>query len=91
MYQKKAMIMNQSGLHAWPAMVFVECAQKFACQVNIARASETDLSVNAQSMVMLLTLGLCKGDEALIWANGPDERLAVDSLIDLIQSGFGEI
>lgn len=90
MYKKKVRIINHTGLHARPASEFVECAQKYNSRITICRAGEEEESVDAQSMVLLLTLGLCQGDEAIIAASGPDEVEAVNALATLIQSGFGE-
>lgn len=91
MYKQKALILNCSGLHARPVAEFTNCALKFKSRIEIARCGEEEDSVNAQSMVLILTLGLCKGDEAVISANGPDEVEAVDTLVTLIRSGFGEL
>ena len=91
MYEKQTKIFNRSGLHARPASVFVENANKFESSIEIARVGDEENSVNAKSMVLLLTLGLCQGEEAVITATGADEKEAVNSLVDLIKSGFGEL
>ena len=90
MYKKTVKIINQTGLHARPASEFVECAEQFESRIKIARVGEEDEEVNAKSMVMLLTLGLCQDEEAVITAKGADEEQAVETLVKLIQSGFGE-
>lgn len=91
MVQKRVAIHNQSGLHARPASEFVECAESFESDILICRADEEEDEVNAKSMVLLLTLGLCQGDEAMLRAEGADEQKAVDTLAALIESGFGEL
>jgi len=91
MYEKQAKILNHSGLHARPASVFVENANNFKSAIEIARVGEEEDSVNAKSIVLLLTLGLSQGEMAVIKANGADEKEAVDSLTSLIKSGFGEL
>ena len=45
---------------------------------------------NAKSMVTLLTQGLACGERVQICGDGPDEQEAVDTLVALIDSGFGE-
>ena len=37
-----------------------------------------------------MSLGLGKGDELTISANGEDEEAAINTLVELIDSGFGE-
>ena len=90
MYERKVEIINHSGLHARPASEFVEMASKFESSIEIARFGEESDVVNAKSMVFLLTLGLSQGETAVIYANGPDEQEAVETLVELIESGFGE-
>lgn len=89
MYQKIAMVCNNSGLHARPAATFIAEAKKFESTITIGRIGDTNV-INAKSMVKLLTLGICKGQEVQISAEGVDEVAAVDALVALIQSGFGE-
>ena len=45
---------------------------------------------NAKSIVMLLSLGLGQGTEVEITAKGEDEVEAVDALVALIETKFGE-
>lgn len=91
MYSKTTTVVNPSGLHARPASLFVEEAKKFSSRVTVRTAAEgTDDAVNAKSIVLLLTLGIGPGTEVEISANGEDEAQAVESLVTLIQSGFGE-
>ncbi len=89
MYVKNTKIVNRSGLHARPASDFVTCARKFQSKIRIKRAGE-DNEVDAKSIVMLLSLGLSLGEEVVIGAQGEDEVGAVDALIRLVDSAFGE-
>lgn len=89
MYTRETVVKNKSGLHARPAYEFVECASRFESKIKISRADEEDF-VNAKSMVMLLTLGIAQGERMILKASGPDETEAVDTLIALVESGFGE-
>ena len=57
---------------------------------EIRRVDEEDDEANAKSIIFLLSLGLCQGEEVEITAKGDDEQEAVDALIALIDSGFGE-
>lgn len=89
MYSRKASIINSTGLHARPASDFVKTAGKFASIINIKRV-DTGKIANAKSIVFLLSMGLGQGTEVEIFAKGSDEQQAVDTLVDLIESGFPE-
>lgn len=91
MYEKEVTIKNPTGLHARPASDFIGAAGKFASKISIRRVEETeDDAANAKSIIHLLSLGLCQGERVSIKAEGDDEQQAVDSLVELIESGFGE-
>jgi phosphocarrier protein len=90
MVAKKTVIKNKTGLHARPASEFVQAATKFKSNINIRRVAEEDDEANAKSIIFLLSLGLCQGEEVEVSADGEDENEAVDALIALIDSGFGE-
>lgn len=90
MYSKRAIIKNKTGLHARPASDFIAMAGKFQSRINIKKLSSGQ-DANAKSIVMLLSLGLNQGEEIELVARGEDEVEAVDQLIDLINSGFGEL
>ena len=89
MSSKRTVIKNKTGLHARPASEFIAMASKFQSRITIKKLSE-DEDANAKSIVMLLSLGLAQGEEVEIVAKGEDEVEAVDKLIALIDSKFGE-
>ena len=89
MYSKTTTIVNKTGLHARPASEFVKAATQFDSKVSIRRVGAED-EANAKSIVFVLSLGLSKGTEVEVIARGDDEQAAVDSLVALIESGFGE-
>lgn len=84
-------VTNSSGLHARPASDFVGTAKTFQSAVTIRVADRpADTAVNAKSIIRLLSLGIVKGTRIEISAEGADESNAVDALVSLIDSGFGE-
>ena len=85
--EKIAKIINESGVHARPAGAFVKMATGFSSDINIEVNGK---NVNAKSIMNLLSLGLKKDDEIKIIANGEDEIEAVEALVNLIHSKFGE-
>ena len=61
--------------------------KKFESKITLTRDGD---SINAKSMVKLLTLGVCQGQSVTLSAEGSDEQAAVEALSALIESGFGE-
>lgn len=79
----KLVLNGAEGLHARPAMDFVETARKFTCAIRI---SINDRQCNAKSIVGVLGLGGCRGDEIMITAEGDDEADAVGALADVVSA-----
>jgi phosphocarrier protein HPr len=92
MYSRRTFSANLTGLHARPASDFIAEAGKFKSRIKISRvdSAEEEETVNAKSIINLLSLGLSQGEEVELTADGADEKEAVDSLIALIDSKFGE-
>ena len=91
MVSKVTRVINATGLHARPATEFVNKANTFSSKITIRNFSdESNKTVNAKSIVLLLTLGVCQGTDVEITAVGLDEVEAVESLVALINTGFGE-
>ena len=51
---------------------------------------KAERSVNAKSLLGVLSLGITKGSNIIISAEGPDEEEAVNALCALIENNFGE-
>ena len=60
---------SKSGLHARPAAIFVQHAKEFRSQITVAK---NDKTVNAKSILSVLTLGAEQGDQVLLVDNGED-------------------
>ncbi|GAG06982.1 unnamed protein product, partial [marine sediment metagenome] len=56
--EQDATIVNKFGLHARPAMQLVELANKFACGIEMSKAS---LTVDAKSIMSVMRLAATKG------------------------------
>ena len=85
--EKNVSIKNASGLHARPAGMFVKKAAEFKSTVEVKKKKKT---VNAKSIMGIMSLGLGQGDELTVVANGEDQEAAVNALVELIEGGFGE-
>ena len=78
---------HESGLHARPAAQFVNLAKQFDSDIKI---SANGKSVNAKSLVLLLTLAVKPNTSIELTASGTDEQEAVDALSKLIERDFAE-
>ena len=87
MYIEKATLLNETGLHARPASLFVKEASKFESDVKVMLDGK---EFNAKSKMGVLSMGATKGDTLEIKAEGKDEKEAVKSLVDLIKTKFNE-
>ncbi len=87
MISKKVTIINETGLHARPASIFVSMASKFKSELMVQKGEK---QVNAKSILAVLSLGISKGTEITLSAQGPDEEEAVNKLAELIQLKFNE-
>jgi len=87
MTKRKIVINNSVGLHARPAALFAELAQKYTANISVTCNQKT---VNAKSLLGLLGLGASKGSSIEIVAEGLDELEAINALISLIENNFGE-
>lgn len=90
MYSKQTIIINKTGLHARPASDFVLLAKRFTSDITIRNADKAGKAVNAKSIMQLLTECIGRGTTIEISADGKDETDAVNQLVELIESNFGE-
>ena len=87
MYTQEVTINNEVGLHARPATYFIRKANEFKSGIWVEK---DERRVNAKSLLGVLSLGIVGGTSIRIIADGADEQEAVDSLVDLVKSGFAE-
>lgn len=85
--EKTVVITNRVGLHARPATLFVQSAARFRSHIQV-RCGEKQ--ANAKSIVGILTLGASPGATLAIRAEGEDAPEAVQTLVELVKSKFGE-
>lgn len=80
-------ITNRLGLHARPAMTFVDVASTFACEVLVRK---DDTEVDGKSIMQMMMLAAAQGCTLTIVANGDDAEAAIAKLKALVESGFDE-
>lgn len=88
MLKQTATIKNKFGLHARPSAALVNIASRFQSEVLISKDSHP---INGKSIMGVMTLAAEKGAVLTIEVNGPDEAEALKAIIDIIDSGFGEL
>ena len=72
--RKKLTVKNKLGLHARPAAIFVQIANKFDSRITVKRDKE---EVNGKSIMGILMLGAEKGSSIIIEAEGDDAHFAI--------------
>jgi phosphocarrier protein HPr len=80
-------VVNQLGMHARAAAKFVHLASRFEAHVRVAHDRR---EMDGKSIMGILLLAAARGSTITISADGLDEGDAVQALVDLVQSGFGE-
>ncbi len=80
-------IQNSVGLHARPATFFVQKANSYKCSIWVEKE---DCRVNAKSLLGILSLGIAKDMTVTLIADGVDEALAVEGLVNLIKNEISE-
>ncbi len=80
-------ISNRLGLHARASAKLTKLAGSFRSEVFMTR---NDRRVNAKSIMGVMMLAAGFGSEIEVETNGPDEQLALDALLALINDKFGE-
>jgi phosphocarrier protein HPr len=87
MTTRSVTVVNQLGLHARAAARFVQVATRFQSQIRVGHGARI---MDGKSIMGILLLAAARGTEITLMATGPDEQAAVDALVGLVQSGFGE-
>ncbi|MDP3420369.1 MAG: HPr family phosphocarrier protein [Thiobacillus sp.] len=87
MQQRDVEVVNKLGLHARPSARLTQIASSFKSQVFMSRNGRR---VNAKSIMGVMMLAAAKGSTITLETEGEDEVEAIDTLADLIASGFGE-
>ena len=75
--EKDIIVMNKKGLHARPAALFVQIADKFNVNVTIAKGEE---KVNGKSIMGLLMLGAQYRTSLKVIVEGDDAAAAMAAI-----------
>ena len=88
MVSSEVKIINKTGLHARPANLFVKEAKKYESNITLDKNGK---QYNAKSIFSVLSMGAGIGSELVLIADGTDEKEALHTLKELIDSGLGEM
>ncbi|MFH1622077.1 MAG: HPr family phosphocarrier protein [Candidatus Omnitrophota bacterium] len=81
MVKKNVLVKSKQGLHARPAALFVQLANKFDSKITITK---DDQEINGKSIMGILMLAAEKGSEIIITAEGDDAKEAMEALEGLV-------
>ena len=87
MIEKEFTICNKLGLHARAAAKFVHAANNFKSQITLVKAAQR---IDGKSILGILMLAAAQGTQLTLRVEGPDEREACQSLLELVEDKFGE-
>jgi phosphocarrier protein len=82
-------VANKLGLHARPATLFVQTASNTDSDVTVRRTDQRE-GVNGKSVMQMMMLAATQGTKIEISAVGTDAKEAVETLVELVKSGFQE-
>jgi phosphocarrier protein HPr len=83
-------VSNKLGLHARPAMQFVDVANQFTAAVMVKKGGEEPAEADGKSVIQMIILAATEGTPLRIEADGEDAQAAVQKLAELFESKFGE-
>src|SRR4051812_30077136 len=83
-------VSNTMGLHARPAMTFVDLANQFSSEIKVIKPGDDTVTADGKSVMQMIVLEATQGTPLKIEANGDDADEAVKKLAELFESKFGE-
>jgi len=81
--KKDLVVKNKLGLHARPAALFVQIANKYDAEISVKKGRQL---VNGKSIMGIMMLAASKGSKICIIAKGDDAQEAVEELQKLVMS-----
>jgi len=85
--ERDCTVRNKMGLHARPAALIVQTANRFPCEVTLVKDGQP---VNGKSIMGVLMLAAAMGTTITVKTEGEEARACADAIADLFQKGFNE-
>lgn len=79
---------NPEGLHARPAALFVQAANKYSSDLELEANGKI---VNGKSIIGIMSLGAFQGEDITMVAKGHDEKEMLEELRVLLEGGFNSL
>ena len=80
-------VQDNEGIHARPAGILVKAIAKKTSDIKIKKAGDTR-EVNAKSIMAVMSLGVKKGNEVIITAEGEDEEEAIAEIQKVLEENL---
>lgn len=87
---RQVTVLNKMGLHARPAMQFVDVANQFASDIMVRKFGEDPVDADGKSVMQMIILAATEGTPLTIEVSGDDAEVAMQTLVALFESRFGE-
>ena len=87
MVEKSISVQNRAGIHARPAALIAQTANKFQADIEIIRGATT---VNAKSIMGVITLAAGYQSLLTLRTDGTDEQEAMVAICALFENKFEE-
>ena len=87
MIERTLTVSNKLGLHARPAALLVQTANKFKAQIKIAKG---EVQVDGKSIMGILMLAAEAGSLLVVNITGEDEAAAMEAMEDIFRRKFDE-
>ncbi len=85
--EKSCTVRNKMGLHARPAALIVQTANRFACDVTLLKDGQ---NVNGKSIMGVLMLAAAKGTVVTVKTDGEQAKECAEAIAQLFEKGFNE-
>ena len=85
--EKSCTVRNKMGLHARPAAMIVQTANKFPCDVTLEKDGTP---VNGKSIMGVLMLAAAQGTSVTVRTSGEQAQECADAIAAIFEKGFNE-
>ncbi|OJF77399.1 MAG: phosphocarrier protein HPr [Treponema sp. CETP13] len=87
MAEKLLTVKNRAGIHARPAALIAQTANKFASEILLEK---DDVTVNAKSIMGVITMAAGYNTTLTLRVEGSDESDAIAAISELFENKFEE-
>ena len=87
MVEKILTVKNRAGIHARPATLIAQMANKFTSEITLEKDS---IVVNAKSIMGVITMAAGYNTTMTLKVEGPDESEAASAIENLLETKFDD-